>query len=84
MYIEDIFNLSNRVAVVTGGTGVLGSAMSKALAKAGVKVVILGRRKEAADILAKEIKEAGGEAIAVSADVLNEQQLKEAKKIILD
>jgi NAD(P)-dependent dehydrogenase (short-subunit alcohol dehydrogenase family) len=84
MYIEDIFNLSNRVAVVTGGTGVLGSAMSKALAKAGVKVVILGRRKEAADILAKEIKEAGGESIGVSADVLNEQQLKEAKKIILD
>jgi NAD(P)-dependent dehydrogenase (short-subunit alcohol dehydrogenase family) len=84
MYIQDIFNLQGKVAVVTGGTGVLGSAMSKALAKAGASVVILGRRKEAADALAEEIKKAGGVATGVSADVLNEQQLKEARKNITD
>lgn len=84
MYIQDIFNLQGKVAVVTGGTGVLGSAMSKALAKAGASVVILGRRKEAADALAEEIKKAGDTATGVSADVLNEQQLKEARKIITD
>jgi NAD(P)-dependent dehydrogenase (short-subunit alcohol dehydrogenase family) len=84
MYIQDIFNLQGKVAVVTGGTGVLGSAMSKALAKAGASVVILGRRKEAADALADEIKKAGGNAMGVSADVLNEQQLKDARKMVTD
>ncbi|HEY9044873.1 MAG TPA: SDR family oxidoreductase [Ohtaekwangia sp.] len=84
MYIEQLFNLTNRVAVVTGGTGVLGSAMSKALAQAGVKVAILGRRKDAADALAAEIKKSGGTAIGISADVLQEQSLKEARKYILE
>jgi len=84
MYIQDIFNLQGKLAVVTGGTGVLGSAMSKALAKAGATVVILGRRKDAADTLADEIKKAGGTATGISADVLNEQQLKEARKTITD
>ena len=51
---------------------------------AGAKVAIVGRRKEVADDLAKEIKKSGGEAIGVSADVLNAQQLNAAKKTILD
>jgi NAD(P)-dependent dehydrogenase (short-subunit alcohol dehydrogenase family) len=84
MYIEELFNLNNKVAIVTGGTGVLGSAMSKALARAGAKVAILGRRKDAADALAAEIKNAGGIAIGVTADVLQEQTLKDVRKIILD
>lgn len=83
-YIEELFGVKGKVAVVTGGTGVLGSAMCKSLAKAGASVVILGRRKEVADALATEINQSGGDAIGVSADVLNEQQLKEAKKVILD
>jgi NAD(P)-dependent dehydrogenase (short-subunit alcohol dehydrogenase family) len=83
-YLNSLFSLENKVAVVTGGTGVLGSSMVKALAKAGAKVVIVGRRKEVADDLAKEVKKSGGEAIGVSADVLNAQQLNAAKKTILD
>jgi NAD(P)-dependent dehydrogenase (short-subunit alcohol dehydrogenase family) len=83
-YLNSLFSLENKVAVITGGTGVLGSSMVKALSMAGAKVVILGRRKEVADELAKEIQKSGGEAIGVSADVLNAQQLNEAKKIILD
>ena len=61
-YLEELFGLKSKVAVVTGGTGVLGSAMCKSLAKAGAAVVILGRRKEAADSLAKEIIRSGGTA----------------------
>jgi NAD(P)-dependent dehydrogenase (short-subunit alcohol dehydrogenase family) len=83
-YLEELFGLKSKVAVVTGGTGVLGSAMCKSLAKAGAAVVILGRRKEAAVNLAKEIIRSGGNAIGVSADVLNEQQLMEAKKLVIE
>jgi NAD(P)-dependent dehydrogenase (short-subunit alcohol dehydrogenase family) len=82
-YLNSLFSLENKVAVITGGTGVLGSSMVKALANAGAKVAIVGRRKEVADDLANEIKKSGGKAIGVSADVLNAQQLNEAKKIIL-
>ena len=83
-YLNSLFSLEKKVAVVTGGTGVLGSSMVKALAKAGAKVAIVGRRKDVPDDLAKEIKKSGGEAIGVSADVLNAEQLNTAKKTILD
>jgi len=82
--VKNLFDLKGKVAVVTGGTGVLCSEMCRALAAAGVKVAILGRRKDAADALANEIKKAGGIAIGVPADVLQQQQLLEARKIILD
>lgn len=83
-YIQKLFGLENKVAVVTGGTGVLGSAMCKALAQAGASVIILGRRKDAADELASEIKAAGGTALGISADVLDQHQLRTARKTILD
>lgn len=82
-YLENLFTLKSKVAVVTGGTGVLGSAMCKALANAGAAVVILGRRKEAADKLAQEIVTKGGNAIGISADVLNKEQLITARENIL-
>lgn len=82
-YLENLFTLKSKVAVVTGGTGVLGSAMCKALANAEAAVVILGRRKEAADQLAQEIVTKGGNAIGISADVLNKDQLITARENIL-
>jgi NAD(P)-dependent dehydrogenase (short-subunit alcohol dehydrogenase family) len=48
------FSLAGKVAVVTGGTGVLGTSMVKGLAEAGAYVVILGRRIEVGEKLAKE------------------------------
>jgi NAD(P)-dependent dehydrogenase (short-subunit alcohol dehydrogenase family) len=83
-YLNSLFSLENKVAVVTGGTGVLGSAMVRALALAGAKVAIVGRRKNVADDLAREIEKEGGTAIGVSADVLDAQQLVEARKNIID
>src|SRR6187431_2375638 len=83
-YLQKLFGIEKKTAVVTGGTGVLGSAMCKALAQAGARIVVLGRRKDAADALANEIKAAGGEAIGISADVLDREQLIAARKTILD
>ena len=51
-YLRSLFSLEGKVAIVTGGTGVLGSVMCKALANAGAKVALIGRRKEVADALA--------------------------------
>lgn len=79
----ELFNIKGKVAIVTGGTGVLGGSMAKGLAAAGVKVGILGRRKEEAELVYNEILAAGGEALVLTADVLNEEQLKNAKDLVL-
>jgi NAD(P)-dependent dehydrogenase (short-subunit alcohol dehydrogenase family) len=79
----DLFSLKGKSVVITGGTGVLGHAMAKGVAKAGAAVAILGRRKDAAEKLANEIKAAGGKAIPVVADVLDRAQLNAAKDLII-
>jgi NAD(P)-dependent dehydrogenase (short-subunit alcohol dehydrogenase family) len=79
----NLFDIKGKVAIVTGGTGVLGGSMAKGLAKAGVKVGILGRRKENAELIVNEIIKEGGEAIALAADVLDENQLTAARDLIL-
>ena len=76
---EDLFDLRGRVAVITGGGGVLCSTMSKALAARGVKVAVLDIVEEAAKRVADEITAAGGEAIAVKCDVLNRASLEAAR-----
>lgn len=78
------FDLSGKTAVITGGTGVLGGAMAKALAKAGANVGILGRSESKAEDKIEQIKNAGGNAIPLIADVLEDDQLLEARKKVLD
>jgi len=75
-------DLSGKVAVVTGGTGVLCSAMARALGECGAGVAVLGRRKEVADELAAQIRQDGGKAIGVSADVLDRAKLDAACAVI--
>ena len=58
----ELFSIKGKVAIVTGGTGVLGGSMAKGLAAAGVKVGVLGRRKEEAELVYDEIINAGGES----------------------
>ena len=83
-YVEELFDLSGRVAIVTGATGVLGGAMARGLARAGVSVGILGRRRERAEQVAAEIRAAGGDALALPADVLDAEQLSAARVAVLD
>ena len=75
-------DLNNKVAVVTGGGGVLGSYFAKALAECGAKVAIIDLNQEPADKVAEEIKAAGGTAIGVAANVLDREALEKAKEII--
>lgn len=78
------FSLSGKVAVVTGGYGVIGGTLASGLAAAGARVAILARNRDGAETKAAEIRETGGEAITVIADVLDESQLRDARKAVLD
>jgi NAD(P)-dependent dehydrogenase (short-subunit alcohol dehydrogenase family) len=75
-------NLQGKVAVVTGGGGVLCGCMAKELARQGMKVAILNRTYEKALKVTDEIKSAGGEAIAIECDVLNVESVKRAEEIV--
>ncbi len=76
-------DLSGKVAVVTGGGGVLCSEFARALAACGAKVAILDLRKEAADAAAESIRAEGYEAIGVAANVLQKDSLEAAREEIL-
>ncbi|MHC4404868.1 MAG: SDR family oxidoreductase [Planctomycetota bacterium] len=71
-------DLSGKVAVVTGGGGILCGAMSKALATSGAAVAVLDLNAKAAGAVADEITAAGGRALAVEADVLSRESLEAA------
>jgi NAD(P)-dependent dehydrogenase (short-subunit alcohol dehydrogenase family) len=83
-YLSSLFSLEGKTAIITGGTGVLGSAMSRGLASAGAKVGILGRRQEQAESIATQICDSGGEAVALPADVLETDQLKRSRDLVMD
>lgn len=79
-----MFSLKNRTAIITGASGVLGGAMAKGLAQAGANVVLVARRKNELINLAEAINTKGGTAAFAEADVLNEQQLVQARQLALD
>ncbi len=75
---------SGKVAVITGGSGVLGSAMAIALSRAGAKVAILGKTAEKVEKVANEIIQNGGEAIGLACNVLEVESLKTAHQKVLE
>lgn len=81
--MENLFDIKGRVAVITGGYGILGSSMAKSLAGQGVHVAVLGRRADKGEALAAELTAIGTEACFVRADVLNREQLEKAKDQIV-
>lgn len=69
--MNELFSVKDKVVVITGGTGVLGSCIGKYLASQGAKVAVLGRRKDEGDKIVAEIKKEGGEAMFVVTDVMD-------------
>jgi NAD(P)-dependent dehydrogenase (short-subunit alcohol dehydrogenase family) len=77
-HMDKLFDVNGKVAVITGGSGVLCGAMAKALAERGAKIGVLGRTPEKNEAMVAEIKAAGGEAIGLIADVTDEKALEAA------
>jgi NAD(P)-dependent dehydrogenase (short-subunit alcohol dehydrogenase family) len=69
------FDLTDRVAILTGGAGALGGAMAASLARVGVKVGILSRSAERVNARVEAIKADGGTALALIADVTDREAL---------
>jgi len=76
-------DLRGKVAVVTGGAGVLCSEFVRALAQCGAKVAILNRTLSKGEALAEEVREQGGEAMAFSCNVTDSESVKAAHEAVL-
>ena len=78
------FSVKDKVIVVTGATGVLGHSFITALGAEGAIVGLLGRNEKIATERVEEIKQSGGKAVALIADVTKEEQLMAARQKMLD
>ncbi|WP_324670937.1 SDR family oxidoreductase [Hymenobacter sp. GOD-10R] len=81
--MSDSFSLQDKVIVVTGGTGILGDSFVNGIVEAGGTVGILGRNAEVAQERADAINSQGGKALALVADVLQEEELRAACEQVL-
>jgi NAD(P)-dependent dehydrogenase (short-subunit alcohol dehydrogenase family) len=80
---SEMFSLNEKVIVVTGGTGVLGTGFVKAIAQQGAKVVIIGLDEKSGEQRVAEIETMGGQALSIVANVLEEEQLIAAREKVL-
>jgi len=80
--MSDLFDLSREIAVVIGGTGVLGGALAEGLAGAGARVAILGRNAERGHARAAAIRQAGSHADFFAADALDRESLARAHRAV--
>ena len=80
---QALFDVRDRTAVITGGSGHFGRAMALALAQAGAQVAVLGRHAETAKAVAEAIQAEGGIALGVACDVLSRTSLEQSHEQIL-
>ncbi len=83
-YLEQLFDLAHRVAVITGGGGILCGEIARALGRLGVRVVVMSRSLQSTQRVADEITAAGGVALALSCDVRDRPALERACEAVLD
>lgn len=80
---QNLFNIQDKVILITGGYGVLGASISKYLASQGAIVIILGRNTEKGEGLVKEIVSEGNKAVFLYSDVMDEKLLTQNREEIL-
>jgi NAD(P)-dependent dehydrogenase (short-subunit alcohol dehydrogenase family) len=80
--MPSLFDLTGEVAVVIGGTGVLGGSLAEGLALAGASVAVVGRNQERGEARAHAIREAGHRAVFLSADATDASSLKHAENAL--
>ena len=84
MSVKDLFDLSGRVALITGGSRGLGLEMATALAEAGATAVITARREQWLEPAAEELRAKGFETLAVTCDVSNPDQVNSCVRAALE
>jgi gluconate 5-dehydrogenase len=84
MSLVDLFRLDGRVAVVAGGSGAIGAALAGAIARRGASVVVAGRHADRSEAVARSIRDAGGDALAVVADVTHEADCDGMVRVTLE
>ena len=83
-YLDELFSLEGKTAVVIGGTGELCSAMAMAMARAGAEVVLVGRSEEKAKTRLATIHEAGGKGYFVATDIGSRDSLDNMLDAVLE
>jgi len=78
------FDIKDKVAVITGGAGILCAEMAKGLAAHGARIALLDLMEDKAREVAEDIKHSGGNAIALGCDVLNKESIQSAAQAVLD
>jgi NAD(P)-dependent dehydrogenase (short-subunit alcohol dehydrogenase family) len=83
-YLESLFSLEGKTAVVIGGTGELCGAMAEVLAMAGAQVVLVGRNEEKAEKRLRRIRESHGTGYFIAADVVTRTGLENLLEEVID
>ena len=81
--MNSLFDVSGKVAVVTGGSGVLGSNISEGLLKAGAKVAAIGAHSDRVEKALERLRKTGGEVCGFTCNVLDMDSLREVKEKVL-
>ncbi|MFB9075963.1 SDR family oxidoreductase [Flavobacterium procerum] len=82
--MDSIFNLKGKIALITGGAGVLGSRFANVLAQQGVIVGIVSQSLEKAESTVKTLEVNGGKGFAVQANVLNKEEVEKVRDFIVE
>ena len=81
--MNDLFNLTGKVAVVVGGAGGIGNAIALGLAEYGADIVVASRKLDSLERVADEIRALGRKALAITVDVTQKQSVDNMVKHIL-
>ena len=84
MHIKDLFDLTEKTAIITGGGRGLGAQIAEGYAEAGARVVLCSRKEEVCKETAEKLKSFGAEALALKCDVTNKDDIDRVVKTTLD